>query len=219
MNYNIISSGSQGNAVLLQGGILIDCGVAFKTLNPYLYDIRVVLLTHCHGDHFNRSTVRQLAELRPTVRFACRPWMVQRLLDVGVNKYRIDVVDAALHGLRYRGSGFTVLPVDLVHDVPNCGWVISYDDETNVFYATDTGTLDGVKIKNFDLYMIEANHTREDIERRATDKQARGEYAYEIRAAANHLSREQALDWLIENEGPNSEFVLLHQHSEEGTRE
>ena len=43
MNYNIISSGSQGNAVLLQGGILVDCGVTFKTLNPFLYDIRVVL--------------------------------------------------------------------------------------------------------------------------------------------------------------------------------
>ena len=64
MNYNIISSGSQGNAVLLQGGILVDCGVTFKTLNPVLYDVTVVLLTHCHGDHFNRSTVRQLAELQ-----------------------------------------------------------------------------------------------------------------------------------------------------------
>ena len=218
MNYNIISTGSQGNAVLLQGGILVDCGVTFKTLNPFLYDIRVVLLTHCHGDHFNRSTVRQLAELRPTVRFACRPWMVQRLLDVGVRAQNIDVVQDKA-SLGYREIGVTVRAVDLFHDVPNCGWDICYDNTERVFYATDTGTLDGIRLPGYDLYMIEANHTREDIERRAAEKQARGEYAYEIRAAANHLSREQALEWLLANEGPNSEFVLLHQHSEDGAAE
>lgn len=218
MNYNILSTGSQGNAVLLQGGILVDCGVTFKTLNPVLYDVTVVLLTHCHGDHFNRSTVRQLAELRPTVRFACRPWMVQRLLDVGVRAQNIDVVQDKA-SLGYREIGVTVRAVDLVHDVPNCGWDICYDNTARVFYATDTGTLDGIRLPGYDLYMIEANHTREGIERRAAEKQDRGEYAYEIRAAANHLSREQALDWLLENEGPNSEFVLLHQHREDGAAE
>ena len=49
MQYNILSTGSQGNAVLLQGGILVDCGVAFSTLRPVLRDIRLVLLTHRHG--------------------------------------------------------------------------------------------------------------------------------------------------------------------------
>ena len=218
MQYNILSTGSQGNAVLLQGGILVDCGVAFSTLRPVLRDIRLVLLTHRHGDHFNRSTVRSLAEQRPTVRFCCREWMVPLLLDAGVRKQNIDVVPGKDY-LGYREIDVAVKAVDLFHDVPNCGWDIRYGNTERVFYATDTGTLDGIKAPGYDLYMIEANHTREDIERRAAEKQERGEYAYEIRAAANHLSREQALDWLLDNEGPGSEFVLLHQHREEGARE
>jgi len=218
MQYNILSTGSQGNAVLLQGGILVDCGVAFSTLHPVLREIRLVLLTHRHGDHFNPSTVRRLAEYRPTVRWCCRDWMVPLLMDAGVRKQNIDVAPAGTT-LGYQEIGVNVRAVDLVHDVPNCGWDIRYDNAERVFYATDTGTLDGIKMPGYDLYMIEANHTREDIERRAAEKQERGEYAYEIRAAANHLSREQAINWLVDNEGPDSEFVLLHQHREEGTRE
>lgn len=32
----IIATGSKGNAVLLSGGVLIDCGVPLKKLEPYL---------------------------------------------------------------------------------------------------------------------------------------------------------------------------------------
>ena len=41
-----------------------------------------------------------------------------------------------------------------------------------------------------------------------------GEFSYEYRAAQNHLSQEQALDWLARNVGPNSRYEFLHQHKE-----
>lgn len=53
MTYNIISTGSKGNAVVINGRILIDCGVPFKALEPVKKDLRLVLLTHIHSDHFN----------------------------------------------------------------------------------------------------------------------------------------------------------------------
>lgn len=49
MEYEILSTGSKGNAVVLNKSILIDCGVPFKTIEPYLYDLKAVLLTHIHS--------------------------------------------------------------------------------------------------------------------------------------------------------------------------
>lgn len=49
MEYEIISTGSKGNATVLNKSILIDCGVSFKKIEPYLYDLKAVLLTHIHS--------------------------------------------------------------------------------------------------------------------------------------------------------------------------
>ena len=44
------------------------------------------------------------------------------------------------------------------------------------------------------------------------NKLENGQYCYEIRAARNHLSEEQAFEWLAENMGVNSKYMFLHQH-------
>lgn len=80
------------------------------------------------------------------------------------------------------------------------------------------GSLDGIEAKNYDLYLVEANHTRAELAARLAAKEAVGEYAYERRAAEVHLSREQALDWLAENLGSRSRYLLIHQHKEREAR-
>ena len=69
--YNIIQSGSEGNAIIYFEEILVDCGVSFKALKDYVSDIQLVLLTHKHGDHFKASTIKKLAFERPSLRFGC----------------------------------------------------------------------------------------------------------------------------------------------------
>ncbi len=209
MEYNIIATGSTGNAVVINKHILIDCGVSFKKLKPVYRRLNLVLLTHIHGDHFQASTVRELHRQRRTLRFGCCEWMVEPLVNAGVDKSRIDVYE--INEFAYLYYGFSVRPVKLTHNVPNCGYEITESDE-KLFYATDTGTLDGIICKNFDLYLIEANHIRAELEARAAEKMEAGEYAYEIRAAENHLSREQATEWLLENMGSKSSYEFLHQH-------
>ena len=164
MTYNIISTGSKGNAVVINDHILIDCGVPLKALEP-------------------------------------------------VDKRRIDVLTPG-YCFIYKGL-CTVMPKALTHDVSNCGYHI-WSGNDSLFYATDTATLDGVEARGYDLYLIEANHTRAELETRAKAKLEAGQYAYEYRAAANHLSQEQALDWLYQQMGPNSRYVFLHQHQEKG---
>lgn len=46
LNYNIISSSSDGNAILINDKVLIDCGVSYTKLKPFVKEIRVILLTH-----------------------------------------------------------------------------------------------------------------------------------------------------------------------------
>lgn len=215
MTFNVIATGSTGNAVVINYSILIDCGVPYKALEPVKKDLKLVLLTHVHSDHFKPRTVRALHKARPTLRWGCCEWMVGSLLEAGVDRRVIDVFGTGDTLCYWRLCAVT--PQLLVHDVPNCGWRITMFDgekDQNLFYATDTATLDGVEALSYDLYLIEANHTREELEARAKAKLEAGQYAYEYRAAANHLSQEQALDWLYQQMGPHSRYVFLHAHQD-----
>jgi len=214
MTYEIIASGSTGNAVLLDGGTLVDIGVPYKRLKPYIKDIRLVLLTHQHGDHFNAATARTLHKERPAVRWGCGQWMVPLLLDAGIDQRVIDVLDLGKrHSWRdYKGQHLMVIPQAVPHDVPNLAYSMVFPSGETVFFCTDCSTLEGITAQGFDLYMIEANHSREEIDARIEAKRAAGEYAYEVQARRNHLSQEQALDWLSEQMGPESKYMFLHQH-------
>lgn len=212
MTYDILKTGSAGNAVVINGEILIDCGVSMKLLREsgYIANLKLVLLTHKHGDHFNPATVQALHKGRPALRFGCCEWMVPLLMDVGVNERSIDLYFPKIVAVYSR---FAVCPAELPHDVPNCGYFIWHGSE-RLFYATDCSTLDGIEAKDCNLYLIESNHTKAEIEARIAEKRSRGEFAYESRAAQTHLSQEQAMDWLARNAGPNSRYVFLHQHKE-----
>lgn len=49
MNYNIIKTGSKGNATIIDDIILIDCGVNFLELKKYYSKLKVVFITHSHS--------------------------------------------------------------------------------------------------------------------------------------------------------------------------
>lgn len=208
IDFEILATGSTGNAIIINNIILIDCGVPFKTLRDHYKKLKLVLLTHIHGDHFNKSTIRRLARERPTLRFGCCQWLVKPLLSAGVNSKNIDVMEP---DVAYGYGAFDVIPVSLVHDVPNCGYKIHFPDG-KLFYATDTNNLNGIVAKNYDLYMVEANYGEEEIRQRIAAKKEAGEYAYEYKVLQNHLSVEKCNDFLYRNMGPKSEYVYLHQH-------
>lgn len=209
MTYNIISTGSKGNAVIINENILIDCGVPYKHIEPYVKDLKLVLLTHIHSDHFNKSTVRRLQAERPTLRFGCGKWLVTDLIACGVPKWRIDILSPNLTN-RYL-EGLSVILIPLNHNVPNAGYKLFIEGE-KIFYATDTNDLNGIQAENYDLYMIEANYEDKEIRERIDEKKANGEYAYEYQVLKNHLSKQKADDFIIRNAGINSRFVYLHGH-------
>ncbi len=208
MNYNIISTGSKGNAVVINKEILIDCGVPFKALTNIAAEIKLVLLTHEHGDHFNRRTIKRLSHERPMLRFACCEWLADMLKAEDVSRKNIDVLEP---GKKYSYGTFCVSPVKLYHNVPNCGWRV-YQNGEKMFYATDTNTLDGITAKGYDLYMVECNYEDEEIRNRIKEKQEQGQYAYETEVIHNHLSKAKCDDFIVSNAEDNSTYVYLHMH-------
>lgn len=210
MNYNIISTGSQGNAVVLNDCILIDCGVSFKALKDVYKQLQIVLLTHEHTDHINKTTIKRLAKERPTLRFGCCEWLVSILVDCDVSERNIDVFEI---GKVYDYGVFKVSPIKLYHNVKNCGYRLFFGTE-KAMYATDTEHLEGITAKDYDLYMIEANYEDEELQERINAKMEAGEYCYELNVANRHLSHEQASDFLLENMKSDSEYVFLHGHKD-----
>ena len=212
MIYNILATGSSGNATIIEDSILIDCGVSFKTLEPYYKKLKLVLLTHIHSDHFNKTTIRTLASNRPTLRFGCCKWLVNDLIECGVSLNNIDVYEI---GLKYNYKAFQLIPIKLYHDVPNCGYRLFINDY-KVLYATDTRTLEGIVAKDYDLYLVEGNYSDDEIEQRIQKKIENDSFVFEHRVKNSHLSIEQCNNFLIENMGNNSSYIYMHQHIEKG---
>ena len=209
MNYNIISTGSKGNAVVLNNRLLIDCGVNYKQLSPYVSGLQLVLLTHIHGDHFYPSTIKKLAKMRPTLRFGCCDWLLKDLISCGVQKWRIDIFTPGLANIY--NQDLQINAVELSLNVPNCGYKIFIDGE-KIFYATDTNNLNGITAPEYDLYMIEANYEDEEIQERIRKKEESGQYAYEYEVLKNHLSKQKCDDFIVRNAGTKSKFIYMHGH-------
>lgn len=144
------------------------------------------------------------------LRFACGRWLVNPLLDAGVPSQNIDVLEA---GKMYGYGICNVIPVLLVHNVPNCGYKIHFPTG-KVFYATDTNNLNGISARHYDLYMVEANYVDEEIQSRIAEKKAAGEFPYEMQVLRNHLSKAKCDDFIYRNIGARGEYVYLHRHVE-----
>lgn len=206
--YKIISSGSHGNAVLYYGNILVDIGVPFSKIQPYMYDLQLVLLTHEHQDHINYRTLEKLLFERPSLRLGVPAHMIYLILNKlsGV----VRKLDPLVYGKWYDYGEFKISPIKLYHDVPNCGYRIFKEDH-KIIHATDTCTLEGIEANNYDLFMIESNYNDEILMQRIKEKGNIGAYAYERGSPNTHLSSEQCNQFFFENKGEHSKLVRLHE--------
>ena len=214
MKYEIIQTGSNGNAVIYNDDIMVDCGVPFSKIKPYYKNIKLLLLTHQHSDHFNKTTIKKLIDYRPTLYICCGEWLVQSLVDIEVPKKNIIILPM---NVSQNFGKYIITPFPAKHDVFNCGYKIKIQkDDYKIFHATDINSLQNIEAKNYDLYCLEANYDEEELKTRLKEKNDNGEYAYEYRVLQTHLSKEECNRFLIANMGNNSECIYLHQHIDKG---
>ena len=81
ISFEVLSTGSKGNAVIVGKAVLIDCGVPYRIIEPHIRELKLVLLTHVHSDHFSPSTLRRMAAERPLLRFGACSWMIKPMVD------------------------------------------------------------------------------------------------------------------------------------------
>ena len=200
----VISSGSEGNAVIYNNAIMVDCGVSLKALNEVKRSLKIVLLTHKHSDHLKIRTLQRLQAERPTLRVACGDFLLEELPCIK----NIDVLQV---GKIYDYGAFKVSPVKLYHDVPNFGWRIFLPNGQKIFHATDTVHLEGITAKGYDLYAIEHNYCEEYIQEAIEEARANGEYTHAYGNINTHLSIQQAMAFIEANRKESSEVLELHK--------
>ena len=200
----VISSGSEGNAVIYNNAIMVDCGVTLKALQEVKRSLKIVLLTHKHGDHLKLRTLQRLQAERPTLRVACGNFLLEELPCIK----NIDVLQV---GKIYDYGAFKVSPVKLYHDVPNFGWRIFLPNGQKIFHATDTAHLEGITAKGYDLYAIEHNYCEEYIQQAIEEARANGEYTHAYGNINTHMSVQQAKVFIEANRKESSEVLELHK--------
>lgn len=212
VDVNVIETGSSGNCTIYDKTVMVDCGISYKKVQPFIGDLKLVLLTHVHSDHFKVSTIRRMALERPKLRIACCGWLAKPLADGNVPKHQVIVMKP---NFIYDFGICHVIPVEVEHDVPNVAYKILFPS-CKVFYATDCVNLRGIIAKNFDMYCVEANFTKEELKARMDAKKEAGLYPYEQRVMRCHMSKEDCDDWLVRNMGPNSQYMYMHCHVDKG---
>ena len=122
----------------------------------------------------------------------------------------IKNVDFYEIGQMYNYGSFSVSPIKLYHDVPNCGYRI-FKDGKKILHATDTAHLDGITAVGYDLYAIEHNYNEDTVFYSIAKKQSRGEYAHQVGSINSHLSEQQARDFIFKNKADYSQVLRLHE--------
>lgn len=136
MEIKVIASGSKGNCYLIddkQSQILLDAGVPIKQIQIgcgfKVSALSGALISHSHMDHC--KAVKDLARLGVDIFGSAATFDA-----IGINGHRLHVVSACR---KYEVGSWVVMPFDLVHDVPNLGYLLdSVKTGERLLYITDT---------------------------------------------------------------------------------
>ena len=194
MKFKTIESSSDGNCFILDT-LMIDLGLSYTKTKPFLKDVEFVLLTHLHGDHFKKDTIRKIFVTHEHIKFVCGEWLLEKLLKIGVSNDRIIVVE---FGKVYQLGEYKISPVMAYHDVENCGYRIMKNGWKHL-HITDTFTLDGIEAVGYNSASIECNHhyktALELIEKAKEDS----EFSHLQGAINSHLAVHETIEFCKAN--------------------
>lgn len=207
MKYEIIGSSSKGNAIVVEDFMLLDCGVSYSKLKPYLNKIKLIFISHVHKDHFNTRTINQIIYNYPNIAFVtCSVYVVKKLALLKANYTKIFIPDI---GKKYDLGGVIIKVERLYHDTPNYALKWEYDGKKGI-YVVDTKRVDHINAKNYDLYLIESNYKTNILQRHIDECDDKNILQYLYRVPETHLSFENANDFLLNNMGKNSKYEYIH---------
>lgn len=146
----VISSGSSANGYIIEGkdeALIVELGCKFddyvKALNYDTKKIVGCIVSHRHGDHIRKDTLREF-------------------LKYGIKVYANDDVRELHEGVLplepiLQIGGFKIRHFDLIHNVPNTAYVIDIANGTRLLFATDTERIPKI-VKGVNVALVEANY-------------------------------------------------------------
>jgi phosphoribosyl 1,2-cyclic phosphodiesterase len=198
MNYKIVSSGSNNGNCVIINDVMVDCGVAFKTIKKDLYDIKYLLLTHIHSDHIKQKTLQLINEEFPTITVIGNHEVHQA--------WNCNIIANA--GFDIQTDDYTFTPFECIHDVLTYGYVWEAEGQ-RILYCTDTGSMENAPDGFYDYFFLESNHDEKKLE--AVRSQKKGNYSPYL-SGKRHLSTQAAKAfYFMHRRSPSSEFIELHK--------
>lgn len=192
--FKIIESSSAGNC-FLYGRLMIDLGLSYTKIKPYCEEVDYILLTHNHGDHFNKDTIRKVFVNHENIKFVCGQWLINKLLKIGIELDQIIVVE---FGKVYELGEYKICPIIAYHDVENCGYRILFNSKKHI-HITDTCSLDGISAEGYDSASIECNHHYETALQIIDEAKENDQFSHLKGAINSHLSVDKTIRFCKEN--------------------
>lgn len=194
MKLKVIGSGSSGNCYILDDGrkiLILEAGVPFAEVKEEIdYEVsRIagVLSSHEHGDH--RKYLKEFEGYGiPVVK--------------GNEKHYYN----SIYFPPFFLEDFTVIPFDVVHDVPCFGYVIDHPDMGRLVFVTDTEyvkfTFPGVN-----HIMVETNYAQDILDENTNS----GEIPKVLRdrIMKSHMSFDTAMRMVKANKSPELRNVIM----------
>jgi len=233
---HMFGSGSSGNSLYIKPyKVIIDMGLPYKNYDPSIfYDLKYVLLTHEHGDHFYVTTIDKISKTFPHITFV----MSEPLYEKGIElfkKHNRNIEDINYQILSdepiiYETQDDTYAMI--YHNVTDHGDItnvaytikgfepIDHIKEPVILYASDLTTTepykktDGLpKDESYNLMFLEANYNAEDV------YEVLKKDPYDRKALGNlrHLSEINAFNYVRRYLAKDGLYIPLHASGEFGS--
>ncbi|AIW03668.1 metal-dependent hydrolase [Bacillus phage Pascal] len=206
INIQAISSGSKGNAYLLDDGntkLLLECGVTFKELqkatNYETSRLKGALISHEHSDHC--KGIKEVIKRGINVYTSAGTAAALNLTD-----NRIKIVEKKKP---FKIGTFQIMAFDVEHDVSEpFGFLIMTQAGDKLLFATDTYYI-RYKFPGLTHILLETNYS-EDIINRNVDL-GRCAHSLRKRIRQSHMSLETAIEFFKVNDLSKVEEIhLIH---------
>ena len=206
-NVCVLASTSSGNCTLIWNdsvSILVDCGMGISyteeslaRLGHSLQDLSATFITHSHGDHVNRSTLKRLIDHKVPV--FCNVKVAKVLKKA--HPFLLEKTASLNAFSNNRGDldGFSYTSFCVPHDSRGGCFGYSFFLQRNgkpckISIATDIGFIELDHIAHFadsDIIIIESNH---DVDMLKNSK--RPQWLKDRILETGHLSNDQSADFI-----------------------
>ena len=203
MNYEIIASGSDGNCVILDDNIMIDCGIKAKDFAKVdISKIKYVFITHSHSDHIKKSNIKKL--LSRTIYVNKDTFdKYSDILCLGKKVVILDVNEV------YKIGRFNMIPFEVYHDV-QCHGFFFFFQEISILYSTDLAFSKDLPNLTYDYIFLEANYDVYKIIKASENKK----YKNRVKANFRHLSKQDSLKYVACHLKKDGKYEPLHKSKE-----